>query len=176
MKIYVISDTHFYHVNIIKYCDRPFKTEQEMNNFMVKRWNSRVQKEDLVIHLGDVVLSNRTRFFKSLVQQLNGRKILVRGNHDRKSIHWYLTHGFDFVCDEFAIGQILFTHRPVKKPDFLLMPYKLNIHGHIHQKKEYDKDIYKNISVERTNYFPVKLDTILGEFKLKLKRKIKQGD
>lgn len=176
MNIYVISDTHFYHYNIIKYCGRPFKTEKQMNSAMIKRWNSVVHGDDLVIHLGDVVLSNRTKFFASLIRRLNGRKVCVRGNHDRKSIHWYLTHGFDFVCDSFTIGQIIFTHRPIKKPEFLLMPYKLNIHGHIHQKKTFDKNIYKNISVEKTNYFPIKLDKILGEFGLKLKRKLKQGD
>ena len=147
-----------------------------MNKTMIRKWNQIVKPEDLVIHLGDVVLSNKTKLFKSLIKRLNGRKILVRGNHDRKSIHWYLTNGFDFVCDSFTIGKIIFTHRPIKKQEFLLMPYKLNIHGHIHQKETYDKNIYKNISVEKTNYFPIKLDKILGEFKLKLKRKLKQGD
>lgn len=205
MEIYIISDSHFYHNNIIKYGGRTIfmtkkdlklynklknaseerqkrfhisnETSKRMNKGMIRRWNSVVQGDDLVIHLGDVVLSNKTKYFAELIKQLNGRKILVRGNHDRKSIHWYLTHGFDFVCDNFSIGHIIFTHRPIPKGEFLAMPkYKLNIHGHNHQRKELDVRIYKNISVERTNYFPVKLDKILGEYKLKLKRKIKQGD
>jgi len=176
MNIYIISDTHFFHYNIIGYCGRPFKSEKEMNTTMIKRWNSTVKEEDLVIHVGDVILSNKTKYFAELIQKLNGRKILVRGNHDRKSIHWYLTHGFDFVCDKFTIGHIIFTHRPIKKQDFLLMPYKLNIHGHIHEKETFDKDIYFNASVEQTNYLPIKIDKILGKFGLKLKRKIKQGD
>ena len=56
------------------------------------------------------------------------------------------------------------------------MPYKLNIHGHLHEKLVYDKDIYENMSVEQTNYFPINIDTILNKHGLKLKRKNKQGD
>jgi calcineurin-like phosphoesterase family protein len=143
---------------------------------MIKRWNSTVRHDDLVIHLGDFALYGQSDKVARLCAELNGHKILVRGNHDRKSIHWYLTHGFDFVCDHFSIGQILFTHRPVPKQEFLLMPYRLNIHGHIHEKQEFDKDIYKNMSVEQTNYMPVNLDKILTQYNIKLKRKLKQGD
>lgn len=52
--IYFIADTHFYHENIIKYCNRPFKNSKQMNEYIVNKWNSVVTKDDIVYHLGDV--------------------------------------------------------------------------------------------------------------------------
>ena len=126
--------------------------------------------------LGDLGLGKMGRFANINSVMPEGTHYIIRGNHDRKSIHFYLTHGFDFVCDTFTVGDILFTHRPVPKRKLFAMGYELNLHGHIHQKAERNKHLYKNLSVERTNYYPIKLDAILGEFKMKLKRKLKQGD
>lgn len=53
MKVFIIADTHFYHENIIKYCDRPFENASIMNDIMIEKWNSVVGKSDIVIHLGD---------------------------------------------------------------------------------------------------------------------------
>ena len=76
------SDTHFGHENIIKYCDRPFKNTDHMNDEIVRRWNEVVAPTDTVFHLGDVALG---RLDNSLAQvsRLNGHKILRLGNHDR---------------------------------------------------------------------------------------------
>ena len=179
MNIYIVSDTHFYHNNIIKYCNRPFIDCNVMNEKMIVRWNSQVKHDDIVIHLGDFVVYGKSEKTLELCNRLNGKKILVRGNHDRRNIYWYLAHGFDFVCDYFVIGKIIFTHRPLYKTNkHILKYYDLNICGHIHQKEIPTKWKYKckNISVEQTDYYPIIIDKILGEFKLKLKRKNKQGD
>ena len=53
--IYFIADTHFNHANIIKYCNRPFKNTDEMNKYIIRKWNSVVKETDTVYHLGDVV-------------------------------------------------------------------------------------------------------------------------
>lgn len=81
--IYFIADTHFYHENIIKYCNRPFKNSKQMNEYIVNKWNSVVTKDDIVYHLGDVGFGS-TDELKELVGRLNGTKILIRGNHDYK--------------------------------------------------------------------------------------------
>lgn len=52
--IYFIADTHFNHTNIIKYCKRPFKDANEMNEYIIEKWNSVVKDDDIVYHLGDV--------------------------------------------------------------------------------------------------------------------------
>lgn len=79
MTTFYTSDQHFDHENIIKYCDRPFSSVQEMNDAMVYNWNSVVKPTDVTVVLGDVSISKAGL---EHVKRLNGRKILVPGNHD----------------------------------------------------------------------------------------------
>ena len=75
--IYFISDTHFCHSNIIKYCDRPFKDVKEMNETIINNWNNIVTNEDIVYHLGDFCLSTDDEI-KNIFNRLNGTIILIR--------------------------------------------------------------------------------------------------
>ena len=80
-KLFIVSDTHWNHTNIIKFCDRPFKTVEEMNEELIKRWNSVVGPQDAVLHLGDVGFNYSSLF--DIIPRLNGTsKMLIRGNHD----------------------------------------------------------------------------------------------
>ena len=153
------SDQHFGHANIIKYCNRPFKSVEEMDAAMVERWNKTVGKDDMVWCLGDICLGDRSRL-KDLVSSLNGRINLVMGNHDTKKIGFYYDAGFNRVYDRPVLlgGFILLSHEPlewVKRPMF-------NIFGHVH-----DNSIYRTFSpegccvcVERHDYAPVNWETI----------------
>ena len=76
------SDHHFGHANIIKYCNRPFASADEMNKAMVNRWNDLVADDDEVWIVGDLVLGQLTVNLSAHVWRLKGRKILVPGNHD----------------------------------------------------------------------------------------------
>jgi calcineurin-like phosphoesterase family protein len=151
MKIFIISDTHFHHENIIKYSNRPFKCVEEMDKEMIKRWNKKVGKEDLVIHLGDFALGNEKEV-KELKDFLNGTIFFLKGNHDHKMLRKV---GFIIIRGTLEIGNLIFSHNPLKKED---IPRGFtNVHGHIHEKES----LYGfNVSVEKMNYEPIELEEL----------------
>jgi len=152
MKIFVTSDTHFNHKNIIEYTHRPFKTVEEMNEEMIKKWNTKVNKDDLVIHLGDFALGSKEEI-KELRSKLNGTILLIRGNHDHQS----KINEADFIIieDYIIIGDKIFSHHPI---ELNYIPYGLiNVHGHIHEKESLGGI---NVSVEKTNYEPLELEEL----------------
>jgi len=161
--IYIISDTHFGHSNIIKYSERNFLTLQEMNDTLIENWNKTVSKKDTIYHLGDFAFgkgnfSSHLEYVEYLVGKLNGKKILIKGNHDNKSTGWYIGRGFDIALDDGIIleERYLLTHKPMSlenKCGFI------NIHGHTHQNNVCGNKYY-NVSVEQTNYTPISLDRL----------------
>ncbi len=149
--IYVIPDTHLGHENIKKYCNRPDNFEK----LIEKNWNETISEKDTVIHLGDI------SFNENWIERLgswNGKKILVRGNHDKKSQDFYLNCGFTAVVEELVIDFdnviILFSHRPR-----FAHGYDINLHGHQHNLAVYDdRRLYLPLSLEHMGYKPLALD------------------
>lgn len=92
-KIFFTSDHHFGHKNIIKFCNRPFESIDEMNEELISRWNAKVGPNDEVYHLGDFALCT-TNEFTDIIGRLNGIIYLIGGNHDgtamsnRKVFKW----------------------------------------------------------------------------------------
>ena len=80
--VFFTSDDHFQHKNIIKYCNRPFKTIQDMDSALVKNWNAIVGENDLVFHAGDFCFGSKSSW-AYLLDVLNGKKYLAAGNHDK---------------------------------------------------------------------------------------------
>lgn len=80
--MYFTSDTHFSHINIIRYCDRPFSDTDHMDEEIIRRWNETVDPDDTVFHLGDIALGPIEKSLPK-VARLNGHKIAILGNHDR---------------------------------------------------------------------------------------------
>lgn len=167
--IWVISDTHFGHRNIIDYCDRPFKDIQQMNYAIRDNWNSVVKEEDIVYHLGDVYMGwNDKQDIGQFLTSLNGRKRLVLGNHDGgKDV--VLNKAFQKIMmwRMFPEFGLLFTHVPVHESALFRgatgneeAPKKLlNVHGHIHEKPSPSVD-HKNVSVEQINYRPINIEEL----------------
>jgi calcineurin-like phosphoesterase family protein len=161
-KFFFVSDTHFNHANIIRYCNRPFADVQTMNEAMIARWNSVVGAEDIVWHLGDVGFGDRERL-KEIVPKLNGRKYLVKGNHDVRSNAFYRECGFLEVYDHPVIIKdfIVLSHEPMP---FVMNQMYHNVYGHVH-----DSPMFKTkgegstcVCVERWNYMPVLDKEIFG--------------
>ena len=81
--IWLTSDTHFGHANIIKYCARPFKSTEEMDEVLIKNWNERVSDADIVYHLGDFAWGT-IGYWEKIRAKLNGNIHLIIGNHDER--------------------------------------------------------------------------------------------
>lgn len=79
--LWFIADTHFYHENIIKYCNRPFENVEDMNDILITNWNSVVKSDDDVIVAGDFIHSGNLEKIQSIIHRLNGKIWLVWGNH-----------------------------------------------------------------------------------------------
>jgi len=153
--IWIISDTHFGHENIIKYCNRPFSSVDEMNHIMVENWNKVVKDEDIVYHLGDVYFKNN-----SMLSALKGRKRLILGNHD-SGLDQSLRNNFQkiLVWRQFPEFGLLLTHVPVH-PFSLSEKWPVNVHGHIHNNEKSYGNQYKNVSVEVINYTPINIEEL----------------
>lgn len=89
-RYFFTGDTHFSHRNVIKYCNRPFASADEMNEQIVENWNKTVTKSDIVYHLGDVAFEKDNSKRNAILHRLNGEKHLIWGNHDKglKTTGW----------------------------------------------------------------------------------------
>ncbi len=176
--IFLTSDQHFGHKNIIRYCQRPFAFSdegvKECDDFMIKRYNEVVGPHDYVIFVGDVVFSNKSHdeHYLKKISSLNGHKILVKGNHDNKSRNFYHECGFIDVLpylrfNEFFICHYPFVADPFAKEEieseselrrsFLNSGCTTLIHGHVH-----NKSISAADNIQRIN---VCVDAPLNDFK-----------
>ena len=80
--IFFTADTHFFHKNVIRYCNRPFSSVAEMNDILIQNWNSVVNPGDIVYHLGDFAHCCKPHEAIAIRKQLNGQIIMIRGSHD----------------------------------------------------------------------------------------------
>ena len=114
-KVYFTSDTHFGHENIIRYCGRPFRNAEEMNAELIRRWRETVPEDGIVFHLGDFAHGG-SRLWNDILHALPGRKYLILGNHDMKSLRQGYMGQFEHVAQQMTIkvgGQtIVLNHNP----------------------------------------------------------------
>lgn len=160
--MYLISDLHFWHKNILKYEPRPFDTVEEMNDSLLININATVNKKDTLLILGDFAFCGAQKIQK-LREMIKCQNVeLLMGNHDRgRSLTWWEEKGFSRVYQYPIVmgGKYILSHEPlseVPKPFY-------NIHGHTHGKNMEGR--YYNVSVENINYKPILFDTIKETFK-----------
>ena len=101
-KVFFTSDTHFYHSNIIGFCNRPFKSVEEMNETLIKNWNSVVGEDDIVFHLGDFCLGGSVEW-TDVLDKLNGKIYLIVGNHDIKNLRQGYRNRFEHISMQMHI-------------------------------------------------------------------------
>ncbi|MDO5560241.1 MAG: metallophosphoesterase [Oscillospiraceae bacterium] len=162
-KVFFIADTHFGHEAIIHYENRPFQNVEEMDRIMIQNFNSVVSADDTVFILGDFSCYDMEKNIQ-IVESLNGRKILVMGNHDTETDRYYFECGFESVSRFPVIyeGFWILSHEPMYLN--VNMPYA-NIYGHVHSNPVY-ADFSKQsycVSAERINYTPIEFDEIINK-------------
>lgn len=165
MTRHVIGDHHFSHLNIIDYTDRPFDSVNEMNTYMLARWEQVVSDDDPVLHMGDVVFTNENKTAEDYLSELPGNPTLLLGNHDDQ----INPENFRFLCMEQTVIQhygyrFYCTHRPENVPSDWT---EWVIHGHVHNDQPFiDYNNNKiNVSVEQVGYTPIPVPIIVKALK-----------
>ena len=184
-----ISDTHFNHANILIFTDdkgvriRPdWETKEEMNEALIDNWNAVVKQGDTVYHLGDVSIDKKG---VEIMDRLNGRKILIRGNHDIYNTKYYMKHFAEIygvrVFTPKQIGcKMVMSHIPIHAQS--VERWDVNVHGHLHQNLVMKRDTggqlpelrhiplddipderYRNVCVEQINFMPIHFDEVIAE-------------
>jgi calcineurin-like phosphoesterase family protein len=156
--LYFIADLHFGHKNAPSFANNIFgKSLREYEDTLIARWNSRVHKNDNVWVLGDAAF-NKCGLLR--FNELNGTKILVRGNHDKLNIWTYLNF-FTNVHGITKKNQMWISHAPIHPAELRDKP---NIHGHVHFKTLPDKR-YVNVSACVLDGYPINYEEILEKLK-----------
>jgi len=175
--IWLISDTHFQHANILNFTDSGtgelirgarFLSVEEMDETMIENWNRVVKPGDTVYHLGDVFFGNKDRF-RSLWSRLMGRKRLILGNHDDAA--FFIKNGLVekvTVWKELHEHGLLLSHIPLDPSGLLRHRHNiyseekqmlLNIHGHIHQNPS-PTEHHRCVCVEQIDYTPINIEEL----------------
>lgn len=174
---FVTSDLHFNHANIIKYCNRPFSSSEEMDKTLIHNWNSKIRKNDPVYILGDLIFfkSYNIQYAKDIISSLNGRLHLVKGNHDRSIEE--LKEFFIWIKDYHEMTlldgtKVIMSHFP-----FLVWNKShygsWMLHGHCHGNLQETNVKRLDVGIDTSpNYEPYSFDEISKRMKLKTFEKV----
>ena len=175
--VFLTSDTHFGHAGVCRFTRRdgvtklrPWDSADEMDEAMVERWNDRVRPNDKVYHLGDVVMSRRSL---SIMDRLNGDKVLIRGNHDIFKDEDYRKYFRELRAYHVMAGMIL-SHIPIHSES--LGRFGVNIHGHTHADRVMRPlatsgrsnvvDVrYHCVCVEQTDFAPILFEDVIDRIR-----------
>ena len=173
-KIYLTSDVHFNHLNILTYeaKTRPFANVDEMNEKIIENWNNVVTAEDTVYVLGDLGMGTLDKL-PALVKRLNGKIILVRGNHDTpKRIALYQSLGIEVKDIEYLAYKgrfFIMCHFPNDSEEFIRMITHDNsevvwLYGHVHSNapKGYHNGTY-HVGMDTNDLTPISLEQVWSE-------------
>lgn len=181
MRYWFTADYHLGHFNIIKYCNRPFTSLYHMNSTIIKNHNERVKLEDIVFMIGDFCFKNSPGGkvgegvnikSKKWEEQLNGKIIFLKGNHDSNNSTKTIIH-------KLAISYCGKEVNLVHKPEHADFNYSINFVGHVHEKwkikrirdlkQQNNRHVWTNvdlinIGVDVWNFRPVLFEEIMKRY------------
>ena len=163
--IWFTSDLHLGHNAAINMCERPFENAEEMNNILIHNYNECIKKNDIVYILGDIAHRTPVAEVNKLIDRLNGKKVLIKGNHDKKYDVSLFVGIYDFLEIAYNGINISLMHYPMME-----WPKSrhgsLHLHGHIHSKVDYNvlqrnEGILRyDVGVDANYYYPVSIEQI----------------
>lgn len=172
--IYFTSDLHLGHSSIIKMKNRPFNDVNEMNRTLIRNYNNCVKNNDICYILGDICHHLRSEETNEIIKKLNGKKILIKGNHDKEFDKTLFDGVYDLFSTSISIGNY--------NRYFVMMHYpmlswnkantgSIHIHGHIHSDGNYNAEnrnkhiLRYDVGVDANNYYPVSALQLFDYFK-----------
>lgn len=180
-KLFFTSDLHFNHFNIANYCNRPYTSRKDMNDSLIANWNSVVPEDGIVINCGDFLLCHKenTKEYANFANKLNGKQLLIRGNHDRvplvinpePELKKFIAI-VDIAIIEFDNFNMIASHYPL-----MAFSAEYNVFGHVHTLKDgliANLDSYMNniilrdrqydVGVDQNNYKPISYKELMLKF------------
>lgn len=165
--VFLYSDPHFSHQGVCRFLRadgvtklRPWDTAEEMDEFMIQRFNDTVRPNDKVYFLGDVVINRKA--LAAILPRLHGDKVLIRGNHDIFKLEDYTKYFRDIRAYHVMNGMIL-SHIPIHSDS--LARFGTNIHGHTHEKRVMKDGAidprYHCVCVEQTDWAPILFEDVM---------------
>jgi calcineurin-like phosphoesterase family protein len=164
--IYFTADQHYGHTGIIKFCDRPFKDVEDMNEGLVSIFNSIVTDKDEVYHLGDFAFNDPALW----VARLNGRRHhLILGNHDYKRLNGIKNSSFSTVQDVLYLryeGYRLFLSHYAHRVWRNSIHGSMHLYGHSHGNiPDFNRSM--DVGVDRLGYKPISIVDVIGKLMLR---------
>ena len=171
--IYFTSDLHLGHRSIIHMNERPFEDVDQMNQILIHNFNAYVKKNDTVYILGDLAYKLKVDEANEIIKKLNGKKILIRGNHDKQYDESLFEEIVDFKVIPYNGLRISLMHYPLLEwPHYYQKG--IHLHGHQHNKLEYNQLMKEqgilryDVGADANNYRPVSIEEILQFFEIEI--------
>lgn len=168
---YYISDLHLYHKYAIIGSHRPFANLHEMHKTIIHNWNTKVKPSDTVFILGDVSHpknQEEANLVLNIIEKLNGKKVLIKGNHDSKITHCAkFKQVFSSVHDYLEISdcgkKVILFHYPIEEWNQFNRG-SIHLHGHVHNNDKHMKKIANrfNVGVDVNDFTPVSLKELIN--------------
>lgn len=170
-KVFFTSDLHLGYEDVLDKSIRPFRNINQMTKTIIRNYNRRVSKNDLVYILGDMFYRNVYKenkvFIHKCLQSLNGRKILIMGNHDKWAENEEFRNYFEYIGYNLTIYHesnfIYLSHKPCVNKK--MKERNFHLYGHLHDKEEilynkFRKANFRNVGVDFNDFYPVTFDEL----------------
>lgn len=171
--VYFTADMHFGHRGIIAMQNRRFESVEEMDRVLLQNYNAVVHKDDTVYILGDICHHMKIEDADALIRKLNGKKYLIKGNHDKNYDPRLFADMQDFMTASVNGQYFAMMHYPM-----FSWPKKnsgsIQVHGHIHARMDYNERNRAegtrrfDVGVDANNFFPVSVMQIVDFFERKV--------